>query len=199
MAWEDVMPWGRHLSRGEIRDAAVDCGILAGACLITYWLATRMLGHVYLLSRADELVGGLWAVIATIFVLRDSYRHSMTAAVTRMAATAVSFVLCLIYLIFLPFDIWAMAALIGLSALAVTLIGRPGDAITAAITTTVIMGVAALSPHDAWRQPILRFADTVIGVAVGVGIAWLSLRMLRPEGRPLTRRPSYESPTRDSP
>ena len=193
------MPWGRHLSRGEIRDAAVDCGILAAACLITYWLATRMLAHVYLLSRDDELIGGLWAVIATIFVLRDSYRHSMTAAVTRMAATAVSFVLCLIYLIFLPSDIWAMAALIGLSALAVTLIGRPGDALTAAITTAVIMGAAALSPHDAWRQPILRFADTVIGVAVGVGTAWLSLRMLRPEGRPLTRRPSYESPTRDSP
>ncbi|HZC63579.1 MAG TPA: FUSC family protein [Streptosporangiaceae bacterium] len=193
------MPWGRHLSRGEIRDAAVDCGILAAACLITSWLATRMLAHVYLLSRGDELIGGLWAVIATIFVLRDSYRHSMTAAVTRMAATAVSFVLCLIYLIFLPSDMWAMAALIGLSALAVTLIGRPGDALTAAITTAVIMGAAALSPHDAWRQPILRFADTVIGVAVGVGIAWLSLRMLRPEGRPLTRRPSYESPTRDSP
>ncbi len=193
------MPWGRHLSRGEIRDAAVDCGILAAACLITYLLATRMLAHVYLLSRGDELIGGLWAVIATIFVLRDSYRHSMTAAVTRMAATAVSFVLCLIYLIFLPSDIWAMAALIGLSALAVTLIGRPGDALTAAITTAVIMGAAALSPHDAWRQPILRFADTVIGVAVGVGIAWLSLRILRPEGRPLTRRPSYESPTRDSP
>jgi hypothetical protein len=188
------MSRGRHLSRGEIRDAAVDCGVLAAACLVTYWLATRMLAHVYLLSRDDELVGGLWAVIATIFVLRDSYQRSMTAAVTRMAATTVSFVLCLIYLVFLPFNVWAMAALIGLSALAVTLIGRPGDAITAAITTAVIMGVAALSPHDAWRQPILRFADTVIGVAVGVGAAWLSLRMLRPGTRPSARSPVTPSP-----
>jgi uncharacterized membrane protein YccC len=188
------MSRGRHLSRGEIRDAAVDCGVLAAACLITYWLATRMLAHAYLLSRDDELVGGLWAVIATIFVLRDSYQRSMTAAVTRMAATTVSFVLCLIYLVFLPFNVWAMAALIGLSALAVTLIGRPGDAITAAITTAVIMGVAALSPHDAWRQPILRFADTVIGVAVGVAAAWLSLRMLRPRTRPSARSPVTPSP-----
>ena len=188
------MSRGRHLSRGEIRDAAVDCGVLAAACLVTYWLATRMLAHVYLLSRDDELVGGLWAVIATIFVLRDSYQRSMTAAVTRVAATTVSFVLCLIYLVFLPFDVWAMAALIGLSALAVTLIGRPGDAITAAITTAVIMGVAALSPHDAWRQPILRFADTAIGVAVGVGAAWLSLRMLRPGTRPSARSPVTPSP-----
>jgi hypothetical protein len=194
MALEELMSCGRHLSRGEIRDAALDCGILAAACLITYWLATRILAHVYLLSRDDELIGGLWAVIATIFVLRDSYRHSMTAAVTRMAATAVSFVLCLIYLIFLPFDIWAMAALIGLSALAVTLIGRPGDALTAAITTAVIMGVAALNSHDAWRQPILRFADTVIGVAVGVGTAWLSLHMLRPETRSSARSPLRRSP-----
>jgi uncharacterized membrane protein YccC len=188
------MPWGRHLSRGEIRDAAVDCGILAAACLIAYWLATRILAHAYLLSRDDELIGGLWAVIATIFVLRDSYRHSMTAAVTRMAATAVSFALCLIYLIFLPLNVWAMAGLIGLSALAVTLIGRPGDALTAAITTAVIMGVAALSPHDAWRQPILRFADTVIGVAVGVGTAWFSLRMLRPETPPITQTPLARTP-----
>ena len=137
---------------------------------------------------------GLWAVIATIFVLRDSYQRSMTAAVTRMAATTVSFVLCLIYLVFLPFNVWAMAALIGLSALAVTLIGRPGDALTAAITTAVIMGVAALSPHDAWRQPILRFADTVIGVAVGVAAAWLSLRMLRPGTQPSAKSPVTPSP-----
>ena len=188
------MPGGRHLSRSEIRDAAVDCGILAAACLITYWLATRILAHVYLLSRDDELSGGLWAVIAAIFVLRDSYRHSLTAAVTRMTATAVSFVLCLIYLIFLPFNVWAMAGLIGLSALAVTLIGRPGDALTAAIITAVIMGVAALSPHHAWRQPILRFADTVIGVAVGVGTAWFSLRMLRPGTRPDTQTPLAGKP-----
>jgi uncharacterized membrane protein YccC len=198
------MSSGRHLSRGEIRDAAVDCGVLAAACLITYWLATSILAHVYLLSRDDELIGGLWAVIATVFVLRDSYQRSMTAAVTRMAATAVSFALCLIYLIFLPSGIWAMAALIGLSALAVTLIGRPGDALTAAITTAVIMGVAALSPHDAWRQPILRFADTVIGVAVGVGTAWLSLHMLRLRARlsarsPVTRSPVTRSPVTRSP
>ena len=92
-----------------------------------------------------------------------------------------------------------MAALIGLSALAVTLIGRPGDAITTAITTAVIMGVAALSPHDAWQQPILRLADTVIGVAVGVGAAWLSLRMLRPRTQPSARSPVARSPVTRKP
>ena len=69
------------------------------------------------------------------------------------------------------------------SDLAVTLIGRPEDAITAAITTTVVMVVAAVSPHHAWQQPILRFADTVIGVAVGIAAAWIGLRMIRPRLR----------------
>jgi len=80
-----------------------------------------------------------------------------------MGATAVSFVICLVYLLFFSFHSWTLPILIGISALAVTLLGRPDDATTAAITTAVVMVVAALSPHDAWREPILRFADTVIG------------------------------------
>ena len=54
------------------------------------------------------------------------------------------------------------------------------DAVTAAITTAVVMLVAAVTPRDAWEQPILRFADTLIGVAIGVGAAWIGLRLLRP-------------------
>jgi uncharacterized membrane protein YccC len=121
----------------------------------------------------------MWAVIATIFVCRFSYNQSTTAALSRISGTAVSFVLCLIYLIFLPFHAWALALLIGVSALALILAGRPGDAITAAITTAVILVVAALSPHDAWEQPILRFADTVVGVAIGIAAAWLADRARR--------------------
>jgi uncharacterized membrane protein YccC len=97
-----------------------------------------------------------------------------------MSATAVSFVLCLIYLIFLPVYGWGVALLIGLSALVVMLVGRPGDAVTAAITTAVVMLVAAVTPHDAWEQPILRFVDTLIGVAIGVAAAWIGVRLLRP-------------------
>jgi uncharacterized membrane protein YccC len=101
-----------------------------------------------------------------------------------MAATAVSFVICLIYLLFLPFHSWALAVLIGVSALVVTLAGRPQDAVTAAITTAVVLVVAAVSPHHAWQQPILRFVDTVIGVGVGIGAAWIELRLIRPRIEP---------------
>ena len=148
--------------------------------MATYWVTTSVLTRVYSISRSDDLLGGLWAVVATIFVCRDSYHQSAAAAVSRMSATAVSFVLCLIYLIFLPVYGWAVALLIGLSALVVMLIGRPGDAITAAITTAVVMLVAAVTPRDAWEQPILRFVDTLIGAAIGVVAVWIGMRLLSP-------------------
>jgi uncharacterized membrane protein YccC len=135
---------------------------------------------VYSLSRDDDLLGGMWAVLATVFVLRDSYQRSVAAAVSRISATVVSFVLCLAYLAFLPFHAWALAVLVGASALAVSVLGRPDDAVTAGITTAVVMVVAAVSPQHAWQQPILRLADTLVGVAVGIAAAWAGLRVIRP-------------------
>jgi hypothetical protein len=170
---------GGRPSWPQVRTAIVECVVLAVACLITYWLARNLLSRVYSVSRDDDLLGGMWAVIATIFVLRDSYGKSVAAAVSRMAATCVSFVLCLIYLAFLPFHAWALAVLVGASALADMLLGRPGDAVTAGITTAVIMVVAAVSPQHAWQQPILRLADTIVGVAVGAIAAWAGMQVKR--------------------
>ena len=162
------------------RAALADSVLLAVACLVSYLLVSNVLARVHSVSPDDDLLGGMWAVLATIFVNRSSLRESRTAAVSRVAATLVSFVYCLIYLAFLPFHPWALPVLIGASALTATLIGRPGDASTAAITSAVILVVAAVSPHDAWQQPILRFVDTVIGVAVGLGSDWVGQRFIRP-------------------
>jgi len=181
-AWQRGLP-----SWPQARTAVVECVVLGVACLVTYWLATHLLSRAHSLGRDDDLLGGMWAVLATIFVLRDSYAKSVAAAVSRMAATFVSFVLCLIYLAFLPFHAWALAVLVGASALAVMLLGRPGDAVTAGITTAVILVVAAVSPQHAWQQPILRLADTVVGVAVGALAAWATTqaKSLRPP-RPIS-------------
>jgi uncharacterized membrane protein YccC len=172
-----LMP--RQRSRAQVFAATRESLVLAAACLAAYWLAMTLLSRVTVVSHDDDLLGGMWAVIAAIFVLRDSYQQSITAAVSRMTATLASFLLCLVYLAFAPFHPWALALLAAASALVVTLAGRPGDAVTAAITTTVVMVVAAISPHNAWEQPILRLGDTVIGVAVGVAAAWLDLRIAR--------------------
>ncbi len=145
-------------------------------CVISYSLITHTLAHMFSVSRDDDLLGGMWAVVATIFVYRYGYEQSVSAALSRVSATSLSFILCFMYLLFFPFHLWGMATLIGVGAVAMSLLGRPEDVITTGITTTVVMIVAAMSPDHAWRQPILRVMDTIVGVAVGFVGAWMSLK-----------------------
>ena len=74
----------------------------------------------------------------------------------------------------LSFHPWALALLIGIGALVMTLIGRPEDVATTGITTTVVLIVAVISPRVAWQQPILRLVDTAVGTSVGLAAAlWM--------------------------
>ena len=169
----------------HIRETIVYALALAISCAISFWLTTHLLGHTSSVSRDDDLLGGMWAVAATVFVHRYSYEQSVHASLSRMAATSVSFVLCFVYLLIFPFHLWGLATLIGIGAVIVTLIGRPDDSVTTGITTTVIMVVAALSPHDAWREPILRMLDTLIGTAVGIAAALIGLKISQRHPRAL--------------
>jgi len=96
-------------------------------CMITYWLITRMLAHTLSVSRDDDLLGGMWALVATVFVYRYSYEESVGAALSRMGATSLSFALCFIYLLFFPFHFWGMATLIGVGAVGMSLLDRPDE------------------------------------------------------------------------
>lgn len=158
-----------HMTGDSTRTATIVLRgvVLSFACVISYWLLTHLLHHTFSVSRDDDLLGGMWAVAATIFVYRYSHEESVGAALSRITATLLSLVLCLVYLLLFPFNVWGMALLIGLGAVVMTLLGRPDDTITTGITTAVVMVVAAISPDHAWKQPILRLFDTVAGVAVG--------------------------------
>jgi hypothetical protein len=65
-----------------------------------------------------------------------------------------------------------LTALIGIGTVAMALSGRRDDIVTTRITTAVVMVVSAMSPEDAWRQRVLRLADTMVGIAVGVAYTW---------------------------
>lgn len=163
---------GRQTNMGQAVGSGV---ILAVACLISYLVITSILTHEYSVSRDDDLLGGMWAVVATIFVYRQSHIESARAASSRTFATLTSVVLCLIYLLIFPFHVVGMAALIGIIAILLTSVGRSEEIITAAITTAVVMVVADISPNHAWIQPILRLVDTAVGILVGVAAAWIAL------------------------
>ena len=165
-------------SQLETCSHAVGQGVLlAAASLVSYALITQLLARAYSVSREDDLLGGMWAVIATVFVYRESYQKSMRAALSRMSATVLSFALCLVYLLILPFHPVGMAALIGIGAVILILVDRAEDVITAGITTAVLMVMAGIAPQHAWTQPILRLVDTNIGMAVGIAAAWAGMKI----------------------
>jgi multisubunit Na+/H+ antiporter MnhB subunit len=42
-----------------------------------------------------------------------------------------------------------------------------------AITTVVVLVVAADKDHNAWQEPFLRLLDTLIGVTIGLACRWI--------------------------
>jgi uncharacterized membrane protein YccC len=145
---------------------------MAIACLISYSIVTSVLSPFVV--TPDALLGGMWATAATVFVFRGTRADSLSAGIGRLVATCVSFALCLAYLVILPFHPAGLAALLGIGTLILMVLGRREDIVTTGITTTVVMIGAAMSPQNAWHQPFLRLADTVVGIAVGVACKWIA-------------------------
>jgi uncharacterized membrane protein YgaE (UPF0421/DUF939 family) len=145
------------------------------ACLISYWIMTTALSAF--VGIDIDYLGGMWATVATAFVFRDTRQGSLSAGVQRFIATCVSFALCQLYLWAFPFEAVGMAALLGIGTLIMMKLGRRQDIVTTAITTAVVMVVAAMDSRHARLQPLLRFIDTVVGVAVGIGAKWIASRL----------------------
>ena len=159
---------------------AVSHGVLLSiCCLLSYKIIMTLLVFTRIVPRDDELLGGMWAVVATIFVFRYSYDESVRAALSRTSATLFSFALCLVYFLIFPFRLWGLVLLIAIGAIFLDLIGRSEDIITACITTAVVMVVAGISPEHAWKQPILRLIDTGVGIGVGIAGAYVGLALTR--------------------
>jgi len=147
---------------------------LSMLCVISYWLITHILPHAVSVSRDDDLLGGMWSVVATVFVYRYAYEETISAALSRISATLLSFVLCFAYLLIWPFTMWGMAALIGIGAVVMVRVDRREDVVTTGITTAVVMVVAGLNPESAWREPVLRVIDTLLGTGVAIFGALIS-------------------------
>jgi uncharacterized membrane protein YgaE (UPF0421/DUF939 family) len=149
---------------------------MAIAAGISYWIMTYGLSR--LVDSATDYLGGMWAAVATIFVFRDTRRASMSAAAQRFMATCVSYALCQIYFLIFPFKAVGMVALIGIGTLILMILRWREDIVTTGITTVVVMVVAAIDPGKAWLQPPLRLLDTVVGMAVGVGLNFCVLALM---------------------
>jgi uncharacterized membrane protein YccC len=133
------------------------------ASYVSCWLAVHVLSRFHSISHVDDVIGGMWAVIAAVFVYRTSHQESVAAGTSRSVATLLSFALCLGYLLLFRFHPLGLAVLIGVGTVVLLLSGHPERIVTTAVTTAVLMVVVAVSPHDAWQQPIIRLVDTALG------------------------------------
>jgi uncharacterized membrane protein YgaE (UPF0421/DUF939 family) len=145
---------------------------LAITTFVAYALTTSV--TPLLTQRPAQPVGILWAVISAVFVFRDTREHSLSAGLSRLFATCVSFTLCLVYLSLFPANPLGMAIVIAIGTLLMTLANRRDEIGLLAITTAVVLIVAAENPQTAWQQPFLRLADTVAGVTVGIACKWIA-------------------------
>jgi len=120
-----------------------------------------------------------------VFVFRETRVDSLSAGIGLVIATCVSFALCLTYLVIFPFHPVGLAALLGIGTMIMMYLGCRDDTVVTGISTTMVMVVAAIDPQDAWRQPLLRLGDTVVGIAVGVACKWIgSFLYYRCVGKP---------------
>ena len=88
---------------------AIDMSI---ACALSYAIITQLLDRF--VDEPTKLLGGMWAVVATVFVFRESRASSLSAGIARLVATCVSFALCLVYLLIFPVTGAGIAVVIGL-------------------------------------------------------------------------------------
>ena len=49
---------------------------MAIACLITYWIMTHTLSRF--VDESSDFLGGMWAVVATVFVFRETHLGSLS-------------------------------------------------------------------------------------------------------------------------
>ena len=82
-----------------------------------------------------------------------------------------------------------LAALLGIGTLIMAVLGRRDDIVTTGITTAVVMVVAAMSPQNAWQQPLLRLVDTVVGIGLGVTFKWIGSYLFNLRERHHDRNP----------
>jgi len=67
-----------------------------------------------------------------------------------------------------------LAVLVGVSTFLLISLGQSSDVGVAAITVGAVMVIAALGPHDPWKQPLIGAVATAVGIAVGVAASLLA-------------------------
>ncbi|MGC2434180.1 MAG: FUSC family protein [Desulfobaccales bacterium] len=139
---------------------------IALVCLTAY-LAGFYFTHLFL--GASAAIGGLWALISGVVVLQATRRDTWASASLRVLGTFIGAVASAIYLSFLPFNPFGMAAVIGVVILLCQVLGIPDHARLASIVVAVIMVFSSFHQEvSPLLKATLRFVESFIGTSLAV-------------------------------
>ncbi|MGO9139778.1 MAG: FUSC family protein [Syntrophales bacterium] len=123
----------------------------------------------HLFHGASAAIGGLWALISGVVVLQATRRDTLASAWLRVLGTFIGAVISAVYLSFLPFNAFGMAAVIGVVMLLCHVVGIPDHARLASITVAVTMVLSTIHPgFNPVLNATLRFVENCIGTALAV-------------------------------
>ena len=123
----------------------------------------------HLFHGASAAIGGLWALVSGVVVFQATRRDTLASAWLRVLGTFIGATVSAVYLSFLPFNPFGMAAVIGVVMLLCQVLGVPDHARLASITVAVIMVLSNL--HLGFNPVLnaaLRFIESCIGAALAV-------------------------------
>jgi len=132
-------------------------------------LASYLCGFYFssLFHRPSAGMGGFWALISGILVLQSTWRSTLSSAWLRVLGTLIGSIISAVYLSWLPFNPFGMAACIFATVLICHAAGIPGHAQLAAITVALLMVISSI---DSTVSPItnaaLRFSESCLGIAM---------------------------------
>lgn len=141
------------------------------AVLISYLIGFYLTGGFHDESR---YFGAMLAAIASVVALQADIRTSIKQGWLRVLGTFIGAVIATIYLLIFPFSVGGLIVTVFVLEIVCMVFSIPDNGKMATIALIVIMLISQKNPDI---PPIvnssLRFLETLVGVGIGVGMAWL--------------------------
>ena len=151
--------------------------------VLAYTVGMYVTGPMHMPSR---WMGAMLACTSTVIVLRSpGYRESLKVGSIRVLGTFLGASVAFIYLSFFKFTVVGMLASVFVLEMASMFLGLYKSDRISTITMLIILFISQMRPGTpAWQNCLLRFVESVAGVAIGVAMLlvldwWNRLRKKR--------------------
>lgn len=124
---------------------------------------------------ASRWMGAMLACSSVVAVMqKGTYRDSLRAGALRVLGTFIGAAVAYLYLRMMPFTVVGMLAAVFVLEAVLMLLRLYDNGNIATVTLLIIMLVSQMSPDaDPAVNCTLRFCESAVGVAVGVGLLWI--------------------------